>query len=120
MSRAAPSCAVLTMPTNLFRRAGSAASNEAAPAPHLGIPTGLFYPVIVNRAPNARFIALDSACSHEGCTIPIFDPALRYMECLCHGSQYLIDGTVRRGPANFPLRQFTTHFDGLNALAIEL
>jgi nitrite reductase/ring-hydroxylating ferredoxin subunit len=83
-------------------------------------PVGLFYPVLIKRAANNQFYALDTACSHEGCTVPTFDPAARCMQCPCHGSQYYIDGTVRRGPANFPLRSFTVHYDGSDSLAVEL
>lgn len=83
-------------------------------------PVGLFYPVLINRGPNDQFFALDAACSHEGCTVPTFDPAAQYMQCPCHGSRYSIDGSVARGPANFPLRSFTVHYDGADALAVEL
>jgi Rieske Fe-S protein len=83
-------------------------------------PVGLFYPVIINRTANAQFVALDSACTHEGCTVPVFDPALGYIQCPCHGSRYRIDGTVQRGPANFPLRQFTTQYDGFNSLTVSI
>jgi Rieske Fe-S protein len=83
-------------------------------------PVGLFYPVLINRGLSGQFYALDTSCSHEGCTVPTYDPAAQCMQCPCHGSQYYIDGTVRRGPANFPLRSFTIHYDGADALAIEL
>jgi Rieske Fe-S protein len=82
-------------------------------------PKGLFYPVLINRGPGGKWYALDSACSHEGCTVPTFNASSRVMECPCHGSQYLLDGTVQRGPANFPLRQFPIQFDGEN-LAISV
>lgn len=84
------------------------------------LPQGLFYPVIITRAPQGRFHALDAACSHEGCTVPPFDPELRFIACPCHGSQYAIDGTLRRGPAGFGLRQFPVVFDGTDELTISL
>lgn len=83
-------------------------------------PVGLFYPVLINRALSGQFYALDTACSHEGCTVPTYDPAAQCMQCPCHGSQYDLDGTVRRGPANFPLRSFTIHYDGADGLSVEL
>jgi Rieske Fe-S protein len=83
-------------------------------------PVGLFYPVIITRGANSQFYALDSSCTHEGCTVPTFDSSLQYMQCPCHGSQYFIDGKVRRGPANFALRQFVLHYDGADSLAVEL
>jgi nitrite reductase/ring-hydroxylating ferredoxin subunit len=82
-------------------------------------PLGLFYPVIINRAPGKLFYALDSSCSHEGCTVPTFDAATRLIQCLCHGSQYAIDGALVRGPAGFGLRQFPLRFDGVDTLTIE-
>jgi Rieske Fe-S protein len=83
-------------------------------------PLGLYYPVIINRAANQQFYAMQAACTHEGCTVPIYDPIAQLMECPCHGSQYLIDGTVHRGPANFPLQPYAVHFDGTDGLSIEL
>jgi nitrite reductase/ring-hydroxylating ferredoxin subunit len=83
-------------------------------------PVGLFYPVLINRAPGPQFYALDSACSHEGCTVPTLDPSTRVMQCLCHGSVYGIDGQVQHGPANFSLRQFALRYDGANSLVIEM
>ena len=82
--------------------------------------TGLFPPVIVNRAPGNVFYALEAACTHEGCIVPAYNRTAALMQCPCHGSQYLIDGQVRRGPANLPLRQFATQFDGFDTLAVGL
>jgi Rieske Fe-S protein len=82
--------------------------------------TGLFAPVIINRAPGDVFYALEASCSHEGCIVPTLDRAAGLMQCPCHGSQYLIDGQVRRGPANFPLRQFETRYDGADRLTVGL
>jgi hypothetical protein len=50
----------------------------------------------------------------------LFNPAAQCMQCPCHGSQYHLDGTVRRGPANFPLRSFHVRYDGTEFLSIEL
>jgi Rieske Fe-S protein len=83
-------------------------------------PVGLFYPVLINRGTNGQFYALDTECTHEGCTVPTYDPSAQCMQCPCHGSQYLIDGTVRHGPANFPLRSFTVRYDGADQLTVEL
>jgi nitrite reductase/ring-hydroxylating ferredoxin subunit len=83
-------------------------------------PIGLFYPVIINRAPGGKFYALDSACTHEGCTVPTLDSSTQVMQCLCHGSVYGIDGQVRQGPANSSLRSFTIRFPDPTTLDIEL
>ena len=83
-------------------------------------PSGLFYPVIVNRAPGQVFYALNAACTHEGCTVPTFDSTQKYIQCPCHGSRYAIDGKLLLGPAGFPLMRYETKFDGVNNLEIEI
>jgi nitrite reductase/ring-hydroxylating ferredoxin subunit len=71
-------------------------------------PRGLFPPLIITRGAESEFHVLEAACTHEGCTVPTFDSAQQRIECPCHGSRYSIDGQVLRGPANFPLRRFST------------
>jgi Rieske Fe-S protein len=83
-------------------------------------PSGLFYPVLVNRAPGDRFYALDAECTHAGCTVPVLNSAAKYSQCPCHGSRFAIDGQVLRSPANSPLRQFAIVFDGRDTLTIDL
>lgn len=91
-----------------------------SPIDSRNFPVGVFYPVLINRGHNGEFYALDTACSHEGCTVPPLDPASEIIQCRCHGSQYAIDGSLLRGPAGFGLRSFKTSFDGTDLLAIEL
>jgi Rieske Fe-S protein len=38
-------------------------------------------------------------------------PANGVITCPCHGSQYNLDGTVRRGPAQFSLTRYLTSYD---------
>ena len=83
-------------------------------------PSGLFYPVIVNRAPGQVFYALDAECSHAGCVVPTFSATQKYIQCPCHGSRYAIDGKLLRGPAGFPLIRYETKFDGVNNLEIQI
>jgi len=66
--------------------------------------TGLFPPVIINRAEGGGYHVLSAACTHEDCTVRRLDKNSRTMNCPCHGSRYNIDGTVERTPANQPLR----------------
>ena len=66
-------------------------------------PTGLFHPVIINRGSGADIYVLNAECTHAGCTVNRMNAQL-IMECPCHCSQYVIDGSVRRGPAQQPLR----------------
>lgn len=58
--------------------------------------------VIVARDPaNAdAVIAVDSLCTHQGCTVDWEGGAFA---CPCHGSSFNPDGTVAAGPASSPL-----------------
>ena len=67
--------------------------------------------VIVRTAENA-FLVLTSVCTHLGCEIGLPEEAGNNLECPCHGSQFsLTDGSVQRGPAESPLRQFVNSFN---------
>lgn len=83
-------------------------------------PDGDFYPILINRGERDLFYALDSACRHAGCVVPIYDESLGGIFCVCHGSGYAIDGTVIQGPATESLRRFEITFDGVNTLTIEI
>ncbi|MCX5874436.1 MAG: ubiquinol-cytochrome c reductase iron-sulfur subunit [Deltaproteobacteria bacterium] len=53
-------------------------------------------------------LALDDRCSHLGCRYK-WNQEKRLFECPCHGSEFDIDGNVKRGPASRPLaRLFLT------------
>lgn len=64
--------------------------------------------LVVRTAPDA-FTALSTQCTHEGC--PVNPPVNGIITCPCHGSQYALDGTVRRGPALYPLTRYLTYYD---------
>lgn len=52
--------------------------------------------------------ALDDRCSHLGCRYK-WNQEKRLFECPCHGSEFDIDGNVKRAPASKPLvRLFLT------------
>lgn len=84
------------------------------------VPVGLFYPMLVNRAPGGQFHALNSECTHAGCTVPVFSRASNSSTCPCHGSRFAIDGRAINGPASFPLQSYKVSFDGTNLLTIEI
>ncbi len=42
-------------------------------------------------------------CTHLGCTFP-WNPLAEEFQCPCHGSRYVADGSVIRGPAALPLK----------------
>jgi Rieske Fe-S protein len=65
--------------------------------------------ILVVRTAHDTFTALSTQCTHEGC--PVNPPANGIITCPCHGSQYALDGTVRRGPALYPLTRYLTYYD---------
>ena len=83
-------------------------------------PIGAFYPIIINHETGQVYYAMDSRCSHEGCVVPPYDASIGVMQCLCHGSQYALDGTVVHGPASTSLLRYQSSFDGVDTLSIEI
>ena len=72
--------------------------------------------IIVYRSSNNEFKAYDRHCTYD----PTNTCALVSVEVnnitgldVCCGSKFLLpDGSVTQGPANLPLKQYTTSFDG--------
>lgn len=75
-------------------------------------------PLIINRVSSDRFVALDSRCTHQGCSVGKFVVEDQRMRCPCHGSRYDIEGRVFRDangdstePASDDLARFVTSYD---------
>jgi nitrite reductase/ring-hydroxylating ferredoxin subunit len=68
-------------------------------------------PLTINRESAGQFHALDSICTHAGCTVGKFILTNGYMRCPCHGSQYNVRGEVVGGPAPANLNSLPTRFD---------
>lgn len=75
-------------------------------------------PLTLNRVTTDRFVALDSICTHAGCTVARFIVANNRMRCPCHGSRYDIEGRVFRDasgistePAPDDLGRYQTSYD---------
>jgi nitrite reductase/ring-hydroxylating ferredoxin subunit len=79
-------------------------------------PSGDFYPIIVSRGSGNTFYAVSSACTHRGCIVLPYDGNL--IACPCHGSEFAIDGTVTKAPADANLQAYPVAFDGVNTLKI--
>jgi len=65
-------------------------------------------PILVIRDGERRFHALSMQCTHEGC--PVRPPVQGFITCPCHGSQYDLEGRVRRGPAQLPLARYAVEY----------
>jgi len=62
--------------------------------------------VIIARTSSGNFIAVSQTCTHTGCTVK-FDASNNF-PCPCHGSKFDSNGNVIIGPAECPLRKYTT------------
>ncbi|MGN6385323.1 MAG: ubiquinol-cytochrome c reductase iron-sulfur subunit [Verrucomicrobiota bacterium] len=82
-------------------------------------PLGLFKPVLINRGPSLEWFVMSAECTHEGCSVPTFNPEAGLMICPCHGSQYEIDGTVVMGPAMQSLFRYPFKIQN-NILSIQI
>ena len=56
---------------------------------------------IVTQPAAGSFKAFSNICTHQGC--PITDISGGTIMCNCHGSEFNLDGSVKRGPAARPL-----------------
>jgi cytochrome b6-f complex iron-sulfur subunit len=65
--------------------------------------------ILIVRTARDAFTALSTQCTHEGC--PVTPPVTGVITCPCHGSQYGLDGAVRRGPALYPLTRYLTSYE---------
>jgi hypothetical protein len=82
-------------------------------------PAGPFYPVLLNRGANNQFFSLSTKCQHMFCVVPTYNATVGASTCLCHGSQYGLDGRVLRGPTTKPLISYSNSFDGAT-LCVEI
>ncbi len=72
--------------------------------------------IVANTA--SGYVALDSTCTHLGCTIA-YSAASNNFPCPCHGSLYSATGSVLNGPATVALKLYPVSKSG-NILTITL
>jgi cytochrome b6-f complex iron-sulfur subunit len=72
--------------------------------------------IIIGRTGSASFVAVSSACTHQGTTIQFQNNNNRFY-CPNHGSTFALDGNVTNGPATQALSKYNTSFNG-NSLRI--
>jgi cytochrome b6-f complex iron-sulfur subunit len=73
---------------------------------------------IVTNTGNNVFIALDSVCTHNGCTIG-YNQTANNFPCPCHQSVFSATGAVINGPATTALKAYAVSKSG-NILTISL
>ena len=59
--------------------------------------------VIVTRPSEDQAVAFSAVCPHQGCTVAPDDEQL---SCPCHGSQFELDGSLKKGPAEKGLEPY--------------
>jgi len=72
--------------------------------------------IIVAFKCNDGYLALDSVCTHQGCTIG-YNLASNNFPCPCHGSVFSPSGSVLNGPATAPIKSYIVTKSG-NILTI--
>ena len=72
--------------------------------------------IVANTA--GGYVALDSTCTHQGCTIGYSSTANNF-PCPCHGSVYSVTGGVVNGPTTVALKSYSASKSG-NILTITL
>ncbi|MGZ3441141.1 MAG: QcrA and Rieske domain-containing protein, partial [Polyangia bacterium] len=70
-----------------------------------GQPSGAPNPMTVVRLDANTVIAMNSTCTHAGCTVA-WNPGNNDFECPCHGSTFSSTGAVQVGPATIPLKSY--------------
>jgi len=74
--------------------------------------------IIVANSGNNVFLALDSVCTHQGCTIG-YNLASNTFPCPCHGSVYSTTGSILNGPTTIPLKAYPVSKSG-NIITVSL
>lgn len=72
--------------------------------------------ILVYRASNSDFLAFDRHCPYQPenpCGVVSADSSYVSAVDSCCGSRFsMIDGSVQKGPAAMPMKQYQTNFDG--------
>lgn len=73
--------------------------------------------VLVAKTKSGAYIAVASACTHEGQTVQ-YRLSSDDIYCAAHGSVFSDTGSVQQGPASTALKQYTTTLSG-NSLRVQ-
>lgn len=72
--------------------------------------------VIVAKTTSGTYVAVASACTHQGTTVQ-YDSSNNRFHCPNHGSNFTPSGAVINGPAGSALKQYNTELNG-NSLRV--
>jgi len=69
--------------------------------------------IIIGRVSQTSFVAVSSACTHQGTTVEFELPQNQFF-CPNHGSTFALNGSVTNGPAAKQLTKYNTSLEGTN------
>jgi len=75
--------------------------------------------ILVEHNSDDTYKALSGICTHQHCLVSGFDGTNSVFVCPCHGSQFDLNGNVKKGPANSKLGSYSTRVEN-NSLIITL
>lgn len=78
---------------------------------YVATPKGFGDALVLVRASDTEVVTLSAVCTHRHCTVG-FSEADNLIRCPCHGSRFDLQGKVVKGPAELPLTEYATTFDG--------
>ena len=87
------------------------ASNPVKLAPGMTGSDGM--PVMITFVAPATYTALSSLCTHLSCQVQT-QVVNGDLPCVCHGSLFAFDGSVKQGPAGRALTVYNSVFDATN------
>jgi cytochrome b6-f complex iron-sulfur subunit len=67
--------------------------------------------IMVVRVSDTQVVAVSALCTHQGCE-NTYTASAKTFDCPCHGSKFSLTGTVLRGPATAPLRNYPVTLAG--------
>jgi Rieske Fe-S protein len=75
--------------------------------------------ILVEHNSDDTFRALSGICTHQSCVVSDYDGSNSVFVCPCHGSQFDLNGNVKKGPASTKLSSYNTRLES-NSLIITL
>lgn len=67
--------------------------------------------ILVEHNSDDTYKALSGICTHQSCVVSEFDGTNSVFVCPCHGSQFDLNGNVKKGPATIKLGSYSTRVE---------